>query len=88
LRLVCALIAGNGGDELAWAEELDERRKAALTATVCRLQAGQISRAAAEFTGAVGDLKARLETLSREAAAASGPEPMRATAMAGSVPTV
>ena len=84
LELVCALMAGEGGEELSWFGELDEPRRRALGATVCQLQASQLSRAVDEFAGAVGDLKTRLLRLSDEAGAAKA----RAADVLGEAPGV
>jgi len=66
-RLDEVLDPGRITADCQWAAELDGERRQALIASVCRLQAGQLDQAAAEFCRDVGRLKANLATLAADA---------------------
>lgn len=70
LHFAGGLLAGESGEDLAWAAEFSQSQRMAPAAVLCRLQAHQLERAAVDFCAAVVDLKTRLSKLAREAAAA------------------
>lgn len=69
LDLLCAMdgTAVTADAELHWLREMDAERKRQLKSVVCGLQAQQLERAAADFSAAVGELKANLAALAAEA---------------------
>ncbi len=69
LGLLCGILdpAKASGTDWEWASQLDETHRMALVATVCRLQASQLDRAAKDFVGEVGKLRTNLLGLAGDA---------------------
>lgn len=69
LAAVCDVTEATGGQasEYAWASALGNEQKAALLASVCRLQARQLERAVQDFTHEITALKDNLHGLSETA---------------------